>query len=79
MLVSRDAKTEKTESYSRREKNTPLAMYCFQSDTTTKLSQRAKTDKTVRHCQKGFTHKEKPDRMIHDPAEEQVKQTTVGP
>lgn len=33
MLVSRGAKTEKTESYSRREKNTPLAMYYFQSDT----------------------------------------------
>ena len=28
------------------------------------LSQRAKTDKTARHQNKSFTHKEKPDRMI---------------
>jgi len=43
------------------------------------MSQRAKTDKTARHQHKSFTHKEKPDRMIHDPAEEQVKQTMPGP
>lgn len=29
-----------------------------------KLSQRAKTDKTERHQNKSFIHKEKPDRMI---------------
>lgn len=28
------------------------------------LSQRAKTDKTERHQNKSFIHKEKPDRMI---------------
>ena len=28
------------------------------------VSQRAKTDKTARHQNKSFTHKEKPDRMI---------------
>ena len=31
---------------------------------TSPVSQRAKTDKTERHQNKSFTHKEKPDRMI---------------